>query len=171
MSTAIAGPDESALSIEGVGIATDAVAPEGSPLQHLYSGWRFRASETQALQTDDFENPAFVAVDTGEDLWNTVDGTAGKSCADCHNKLQHLTGSDRWQVGDMMGAQLVEQNIRPQLDNAKFNALTQCILIFAAVFAGWFCMLYLSKHFRLTRKLQLLATTDPLTGCINRREV
>jgi len=84
-SAAIAGPDENELSIEGTAIATDAEAPEGSNLQHLYSGWRYRSSETQALQMDDFENPAFTAVDTGEELWNTVDGSKGKSCASCHN--------------------------------------------------------------------------------------
>ena len=79
-----AGPDDSTLTVEGEVIVTDLPAPEGSPLPHLYSGWRFRNSETQALQMDDFENPAFTAVDVGEELWNTVDGAKGKSCASCH---------------------------------------------------------------------------------------
>ncbi len=82
---ATAGPDDNSLSIEGEDIATDAASPEGAPLPHLYSGWRFRSAETQALQMDDFENPAFTAVETGEELWNTVDGSEGKSCASCHN--------------------------------------------------------------------------------------
>lgn len=84
-SAAIAGPDESNLSIEGTAITTDAKAPEGSPLSHLYSGWRYRSSETQSLQMDDFDNPAFTAVETGEELWNTVEGSEGKSCSSCHN--------------------------------------------------------------------------------------
>ncbi|MEM6985749.1 MAG: sulfur oxidation c-type cytochrome SoxA [Pseudomonadota bacterium] len=80
----IAGPDQSTLVIEGEVIVTDLPAPAGSPVAHLYSGWRFRNSETQALQMDDFENPAFTAVDFGEELWNTPDGGLGKSCASCH---------------------------------------------------------------------------------------
>lgn len=82
---ALAGPDENALVIEGTTIVTDVKAAEGSPIPHLYSGWRYRSAETQALQADDFENPAFSAVETGEELWNTVDGTEGKSCASCHD--------------------------------------------------------------------------------------
>lgn len=93
-----------------------------------------------------------------------------QACADCHNRLQNLAGGDRWQVGDLMGAQVVEQNIEPQLDQVRHNAWVQAILLFVAVLAIWFCLLYLVNHFRLTRKLRMLATTDPLTGCINRRE-
>jgi len=55
------------------------------PLQELYSGWYFRTPETQALQQDDFDNPGFLWVEKGEELWSTVDGKAGKSCASCHN--------------------------------------------------------------------------------------
>lgn len=59
-------------------------APEGHPLSEIISGYEFRTPETQALQDDDFENPAFLWVDQGAELWNTADGTAGKACADCH---------------------------------------------------------------------------------------
>lgn len=98
-----AGPDKNKLEIEGVPIVTDVAAPAGSPFERLYSGWRFRKAETQQLQMDDFENPAMPTVDIGEDLWNTVDGDAGKSCASCHNeadesmkgvKAQHPKWSD-----------------------------------------------------------------------------
>ncbi len=82
---AIAGPDNNKLMIDGKELVTDLKGPEGGPLEHIYSGWRFRASETQAFELDDFENPAFPAVDLGEELWNTVEGEAGKSCATCHN--------------------------------------------------------------------------------------
>ncbi len=84
-SGAMAEATTNSLVIEGVTIPTDAKAPEGSPLDHVYSGWRFRAAETQALQTDDFENPGFPAVDLGADLWATVEGSKGKSCKECHN--------------------------------------------------------------------------------------
>jgi L-cysteine S-thiosulfotransferase len=58
--------------------------PAGHPLEEIISGYEFRAPETQSLQDDDFENPAFIWVDKGQDLWSAVDGKAGKSCSSCH---------------------------------------------------------------------------------------
>lgn len=87
-----AGPDEDKLVIDGVEIATEAPAPEGHPLDRLYSGWRFRTDETQALQMDDFENPAMVAVEYGIELWGRPAGASGKSCADCHGDVSELAG-------------------------------------------------------------------------------
>ena len=49
------------------------------------SGYTFATAETQSIQDDDFENPAFILVDEGAELWDKVDGEAGKSCASCHN--------------------------------------------------------------------------------------
>ncbi|MEO1159641.1 MAG: sulfur oxidation c-type cytochrome SoxA [Pseudomonadota bacterium] len=83
--TAIAEPDSNTLVIDGQQLVTDVEAPKGSPLSRVYSGWRFRSPETQAFEMDDFENPAFPAVEQGEALWSTVEGEAGKSCATCHN--------------------------------------------------------------------------------------
>jgi len=59
-------------------------APEGHPLTEIISGFEFRSAETQNLQLDDFDNPAFLWVDQGEVLWSEPDGAAGKACADCH---------------------------------------------------------------------------------------
>lgn len=59
--------------------------PEGSPLDELISGYWFRADETRAMQDDEFENPGLLMVERGAELWDVVDGTAGKSCASCHN--------------------------------------------------------------------------------------
>lgn len=81
----LADPDDDKLTIEGVTISTDVDAPEGSPLDRLYSGWRFRSDETQQLQTDDFENPAFAAVEDAIANFDKVEGDAGKSCASCHS--------------------------------------------------------------------------------------
>ncbi|MCF6321732.1 MAG: sulfur oxidation c-type cytochrome SoxA [Rhizobiaceae bacterium] len=87
--TFAAGPDDSTMILDGgQEIVTDLAPGADSPLDRLYSGWRFRSPETQALQLDDFENPAFPAVDTGETLWNTVEGTEGKSCAACHDNAE-----------------------------------------------------------------------------------
>ncbi|MEM9026785.1 MAG: sulfur oxidation c-type cytochrome SoxA [Pseudomonadota bacterium] len=84
-STASADPNENKLVIEGTEIKTDVAAPKESPFDRLYSGWRFRNPATQAMQMDDFENPAFSTVEVGEAEWSKVDGTEGKSCASCHN--------------------------------------------------------------------------------------
>lgn len=86
------GPDDDQLVIEGVKIPTEVAAPEGNPLGTLYSGWRFRSDETQSLETDDFENPAMVAVEYGIELWDTPAGTSNKSCADCHGDVESLKG-------------------------------------------------------------------------------
>jgi len=80
-----ADPNNNQLVIEGEKIPTEAKAPEGSPFDKLYSGWRYRSPETQTFQMDDFENPGFPLVDRGQSLWSTADGSAGKSCASCHN--------------------------------------------------------------------------------------
>jgi len=48
------------------------------------SGYTFAAAETRSIQDDDFENPAMLWVDTGQELWDAVDGEAGKACASCH---------------------------------------------------------------------------------------
>jgi L-cysteine S-thiosulfotransferase len=61
-------------------------------LTEIYSGWVFRADETQALQMDDFDNPGMIFVDQGLDVWNTVEGTADKSCASCHEGPESLKG-------------------------------------------------------------------------------
>jgi len=83
---ALADPDNSVMTMDGgLTLVTDIKPGADHPLKHLYSGWRFRLPETQALQLDDFESPAFPAVDTGETLWNTAEGSEGKSCASCHD--------------------------------------------------------------------------------------
>ena len=82
---AVAEPNlDVTLEIDGEEIGTIAEAPDDSPFDQLISGWHFRTDETRALQTDDFDNPAFLAVDYGEELWGTVEGTENKSCASCH---------------------------------------------------------------------------------------
>ncbi|MFT5508544.1 MAG: sulfur-oxidizing protein SoxA [Hyphomicrobiaceae bacterium] len=84
-SAVVAEPNNNQLMIDGKKITTNVKAPKGSPFEKLYSGWRFRSAETQKLQSDDFENPGFPLVDLGTELWQKVDGSAGKSCASCHN--------------------------------------------------------------------------------------
>ncbi|WP_029065277.1 sulfur oxidation c-type cytochrome SoxA [Labrenzia sp. DG1229] len=93
VSTAAIAQDSNELVIEGETLVTETAAPAHlEDFDTIYSGWRFRSSETQALETDDFDNPAFVFVDQGLDLWEEVDGSAGKACASCHEDVEDFAG-------------------------------------------------------------------------------
>jgi len=92
---AVAGPDDHELTIDGVSVATSAPAPahlDGALGDTIYSGWRFRTAETQALEEDDFGNPAMVLVEDAVTNWSTVEGTAGESCQSCHGDVMTLAG-------------------------------------------------------------------------------
>jgi sulfur-oxidizing protein SoxA len=52
------------------------------------SGYTYATPETREIQDDDFINPAFLWVDRAAELWQTVDGAAGKSCASCHDDAE-----------------------------------------------------------------------------------
>ncbi|MBX2836824.1 MAG: sulfur oxidation c-type cytochrome SoxA [Gammaproteobacteria bacterium] len=66
-------------------MTTRTAPPEGHPLDEVISGWHYRTDSTRAMETDTFDNPGMLGVSQGEDIWNTVEGTAGKSCASCHD--------------------------------------------------------------------------------------
>ncbi len=87
---AFADPDEDSLIInEEIEIVTETAAPAHMEyIDTIYSGWRFRSDETQALEMDDFENPGFIAVDSAMEDWAMVDGSEGKSCASCHEDAE-----------------------------------------------------------------------------------
>lgn len=83
-----AEPDADQLVIDGQKFVTEVKAGKDNPLDTLYSGWRYRNDTTQALQKDDFENPAFIFVDQARDAWDKVEGTAGKACSSCHGDVE-----------------------------------------------------------------------------------
>ncbi len=85
VAVAYSDPVDDKLVIDGQEMVTRAPAPEGHPFDEVLSGWLFREAETRALEADSFENPGMLYVERGEEIWNTVDGTMGKSCASCHN--------------------------------------------------------------------------------------
>jgi sulfur-oxidizing protein SoxA len=91
-STAVA-QDSNSLTVEGEALLTEAAAPSHlENVDMIYSGWRFRAEETQALQADDFDNPGMIFVDQAIDLWAKVDGSEGKSCSSCHENVEDFAG-------------------------------------------------------------------------------
>lgn len=71
-------------------------APAAEHLENLdevYSGWLFRSAETQAMEADDFDNPAMLFVEDARVAWNTAEGSMDKSCADCHGTPEEgMTG-------------------------------------------------------------------------------
>jgi L-cysteine S-thiosulfotransferase len=84
-SAAGAGPVDEELVIDGERqMITRTKAPEGHPFDEVMSGWLFRTPETRDLEADSFQNPGMLYVERGEEIWNTVEGAAGKSCASCH---------------------------------------------------------------------------------------
>jgi L-cysteine S-thiosulfotransferase len=91
-STLVAGEHDS-MSIDSETITIRAAAPAYTPnLDEVVSGWLLRSGETQALELDDFDNPGFILVDKGIDLFNRVEGSAGKSCASCHGNVADFAG-------------------------------------------------------------------------------
>lgn len=79
-----ADPVKEELVVDGKKIITHAKAPEGLPFDEVRSGWLYREKDTRDLEADTFDNPGLLYVDRGKKIWNAVDGTAGKSCASCH---------------------------------------------------------------------------------------
>lgn len=93
VATGAMAQDSNTLATNGDVIATEAAAPDHMEnVSTIYSGWRFRSAETQALQSDDFDNPGFIFIDQAIDEWSKVDGSEGKSCASCHADVEEFAG-------------------------------------------------------------------------------
>ncbi len=95
LSGAAFAQDDSTLVINGeLEMVTETEAPDhlDGHLSTIYSGWRFRTPETQALEMDDFDNPGMIFVDQAMDTYAEVDGEAGESCASCHGDVASFEG-------------------------------------------------------------------------------
>ncbi len=75
------------LGAAGFGLAS-AGEMDAYTLGDKRTGYTFLSPATRSVQDDDFENPAFIWVDAGADLWGTVEGAAGKSCESCHGNAE-----------------------------------------------------------------------------------
>jgi len=87
--------DESAdLIINGeIEITLRAAAPAHMEnVDEIFSGWLFRADETQVMEMDDFDNPGMIFAENGLESWDAVEGTEGKSCASCHGAIEEMAG-------------------------------------------------------------------------------
>ncbi len=86
--------DDTLILNEEITLVTRTAAPAhmADAVDEIMSGWLFRGTETRAMQMDDFDNPGMIFVEKGEDLWNTAEGSEGKSCASCHNDSDSMAG-------------------------------------------------------------------------------
>jgi len=81
-----AAPVDAKLVInEEIEMMSRVAPPEGHPLSEIVSGWHYRTESTRAMEMDSFDNPGMLGVERGEEIWHTVEGSEGKSCATCHN--------------------------------------------------------------------------------------
>ena len=89
------GADDDVLTIDGQEMISKTAAPAHmaeTGIDTIISGWHYREDDTQAMQMDTFDNPGMIAVDQAMDAWNTVEGTAEKSCASCHEGSESMAG-------------------------------------------------------------------------------
>lgn len=120
---AAADPVDDKLVIDDQEMITRAPAPEGHPFDEVLSGWLFREAETRATEADSFANPGMLYVERGEEIWNTVDGTAGKSCASCHNDAAETMKSvgasyPKWDAGSKKPL-----NVELQIDKCRVEKM------------------------------------------------
>ncbi|MEE4189254.1 MAG: sulfur oxidation c-type cytochrome SoxA [Roseobacter sp.] len=86
--------DDTLILNEETTMVTRTAAPDhlSDVVDEVMSGWLFRGTETRAMQSDDFDNPGMIFVEQAEEVWNTADGTEGKSCASCHEGAESMAG-------------------------------------------------------------------------------
>ncbi len=65
-------------------VATGGALADAEENPGVKSGYDFAEPETRTIQDDDFDNPAFMWVETAETLWTAEDGEYGYSCESCH---------------------------------------------------------------------------------------
>ena len=140
------GADDDVLSIDGQEMISKTAAPAHmaeTGIDTIISGWHFREDDTQAMQLDSFDNPGMIAVDQAMDAWNTVEGTAEKSCATCHEGPESLAGVravyPKWnaEAGEMRTLAMQINNCRTEqmgaeaykYDGAQMTAMEALITV------------------------------------------
>ena len=86
--------DDTLVLNEETDMVTRTAAPAhlADAVDEVISGWHFRGTETRAMQADDFDNPGMIFVEQAEEVWNTADGSEGKSCSSCHEGSESMAG-------------------------------------------------------------------------------
>mgnify|MGYP001793261793 CR=1 FL=1 len=73
------------MALVGCDSASNAPEPKQIAADDVQSGYVFLTSQTQELQDDPFENPGYLWVDRGEQLFSAADNPAAPACASCHS--------------------------------------------------------------------------------------
>ena len=96
---------------DGAAIADEPDLPGGEP---PVSGYHYMGELVRTLQDDEFQNPGLFAVEHGAELWSSVEGTAGHSCASCHgDAAQSMRGvAARYPAYDPALGRLVNLELR-----------------------------------------------------------
>lgn len=118
-----ADPIDGKLAIDGKELVSKVAAPKGHPFKEVLSGWLFRTAETRAMESESFNNAGMLTVQDGAALWNKVEGTAGKSCASCHNdaaKTMKGVGAHYPKWDQASGKPI---NIELQINNCRKNQM------------------------------------------------
>lgn len=68
-------------------LVSSAAFAEGIALKDRRSGFETMSADAQAMQRDDFANPAMLSVKAGEAAWSRAPGNGKPACAGCHGEL------------------------------------------------------------------------------------
>ena len=80
-------------TLAGLRVATGAEEPvPGIPWSRQKSGFEFQSKSNQERQEDLTVNPGMLWVEQGAALWTKAEGTAAKSCQDCHGAPESMKG-------------------------------------------------------------------------------
>ncbi len=60
--------------------------------KELISGYQFSEPSTQAIQDDDFTNPAFIWIEHGKQIWKQKQVSSELSCNSCHGEVKNMKG-------------------------------------------------------------------------------
>ena len=136
----------------GLGLVLAWTGAQAEPRQ---SGLAYMSQALQALQRDDAQNPAMLAVQDGAALWLAAAGAAGKHCAACHGDArQSMAGvAARYPAWDARGSQALNLH-------GRINACRQQYQQAPALAADHADALALAAYLGLQSRGQPLAPPD-----------
>jgi sulfur-oxidizing protein SoxA len=77
------------VTVAALALLVSVLEPKGHAQQAAKrSGTTFLSPSLQEQQRDDGANPGMLWVSQGKQIWQQVEGTAGKSCASCHGAAE-----------------------------------------------------------------------------------
>ena len=71
----------------GLAMAVLPLHAQDIPAHDRLSGFEMMGADVQAMQRDDFSNPAMLSVREGEQLWSRAPAQGKKSCQGCHHDV------------------------------------------------------------------------------------